>query len=78
MAHTFTTTMGALTNLEKNDSAQENTTTHLGPFERVDQTALADVGEPTMPTVTLCAALGLYALRRRSNAGAVPDARFVR
>jgi hypothetical protein len=25
-------------------SAQGNTTTHLGPFERVDQTAFADVG----------------------------------
>jgi hypothetical protein len=26
-------------------SAQVNTTTHLGPFERVDQTAFANVGE---------------------------------
>jgi len=39
---------------------------------------LPTFGKPTTPTVTLCAALGLYALRRRSNAGAVPDARFVR
>jgi hypothetical protein len=39
---------------------------------------LPTFGKPTTPTVTLCAALGLYALRRRSNAGAVPEARFVR
>ena len=39
---------------------------------------LPTFGKPTTPTVTFCDALGLYALRRRSNAGAVPDARFVR
>jgi hypothetical protein len=68
--------------MEKNNySAQENMTTHLGPFECVDQTAfnLPTLGKPTMPTVMLCAALGLYALRRWNNAKAsVPDAKFVR
>ena len=39
---------------------------------------LPTLGKPTTPTVTLCDALGLYALRRRSSAGAVPEARFVR
>ena len=39
---------------------------------------LLTLGNPTMPMVTLCAVLGLYALRRQSNAGAVPNAMFVR
>ena len=39
---------------------------------------LPTLGKPTTPTVTFCDALGLYALKRRSNVGAVPDARFVR
>jgi hypothetical protein len=30
------------------------------------------LGKPTTPTVTLCAALGLYALRSQSNAGRGP------
>jgi hypothetical protein len=29
----------------KKNSVRGNTTTHLGPFERVDQTAFANVGE---------------------------------
>jgi hypothetical protein len=39
---------------------------------------LPTFGKPTRSTVTLWVALGLYALRRRNNAGAVPEARFVR
>lgn len=49
--------------------------THLGPFECVNQTAFADVGEANEK---LCAVLSSYALRRQSNARAVPDVRFVR
>ena len=30
---------------KENSSDHGNTATYLGPFERVDQTALADVGE---------------------------------
>jgi hypothetical protein len=43
----------------------------------VDQTAFADVREANDPNGDT-ATLGLYALRRQSNAGAVPDARFIR
>jgi hypothetical protein len=42
----------------------------------VDQTAFADVRKANNPNGDT-AALGLYALRRQSNARAVPDARFV-
>ena len=51
-----------------------NAMTHLGTFEGVDQTALADIREADDADGD---ALGLYTLRRRSNAGAVPEARFV-
>jgi hypothetical protein len=56
------------------------TTTHLGPFELAEQTAFADVVEANDPghDALRRATLGLYASRRRSNAGAVSDARFVR
>lgn len=55
-----------------------NTTTHLGPFERAEQTAFADVVEANNAgdDALRRAALGLYAMRRRSNVGAVPDAGF--
>ena len=40
---------------------------------------LPTLGNPTTPTVILCAALGLYALSKRRSAGAVPvDDKFVR
>jgi hypothetical protein len=70
MAHTFTTAMHASSEMENIIySAQGNTTTHLSSFEQVDQTAFADVGEAkdTDGDALLCAALGLDALRRRSN-----------
>ena len=51
---------------------------HLGALAGVDQTALADIREADDANGdALCAALGLYALRRRGNAGAVPEAKFV-
>ena len=55
--------------------ARGRTLTRLSVLIRL---LLPTFGKPTTPTVTFCDALGLYALRRRSNAGAVPDARFVR
>ena len=66
------------------NTAQGNTTTHLDPFERVDQTAFAHVGGANNININ---ADGdpLHHVRfvrldreRWSNAGAMPDARFVR
>ena len=54
--------------------------THLDAFVDVDQTALADIRREAddadgdaLRRLSVC-----NALRRRSNAGAVPEARFVR
>ena len=65
--------------METNYSAKGNTTTHLVPFQRVNQTAFADLrwGSQRCRRLTLCAVLNLYTLIRRSYAGAVPEARFV-
>lgn len=50
----------------------------LALFSELIRLLLPTLGNPTTPTVTLCAALGLYALRRRRREGAVDDERFVR
>jgi hypothetical protein len=62
---------------DKHSWLKMNAMTHLGTFEGVDQTALADIREADDADGDTCVALGFYTLRRESNAGAVPEPRFV-
>lgn len=50
----------------------------LALFKLLIKLLFPTFGNPTTPTVTLCAALGLYAFNNFSKLGAVLEERFVR